>query len=365
MKNNKPLVSVVMPSYNHAEYVGKAIESVLNQTYTNFEFIIADDGSSDGSADIIRKYDDPRIKFKEYKKNTSFESCEYIWEHAEGEYIASICSDDMWKNDLLEKYVNFLENNKDYGCCFSKPIIINENDDIESYSDNSIFSEQNMQKEEWFKKLYTYGNCLCAPAVCMRKSIYDEVGKFKFQYRQLQDYEYWLRLLQVSNIYVYPEQLVMYRIHPQGENHNISKPNFETNVRDEMERKYILLDIMENLDEKFFNLAFNDELIYKPGTKQYNLECEKFGVIMLSKAAPPMVAIFYYYRHYNDEKFRFYLENYYGVSRKEFWRLTGTDHEHRLEYVNNIQQLMDTIDYLKRIIEEQNKQIMQLNKEAE
>lgn len=360
MEKKQPLVSVVMPSYNHAEYVGKAIESVLNQTYTNFEFIIADDGSTDRSAEIIKSYHDPRIKFKAFKDNTSFGACEYIWEQASGKYIASICSDDMWKENLLEKYVEFLENNEDYGCCFCEPLIINESGEAETNSTNNIFSEPNREREEWFERLYINGNCLCAPAVCIRKSVFDKVGRFRFQYRQLQDYEYWMRLLQVANIYIYPEKLVMYRMHPTGDNHNISKPTLETNIRDRIEREYILLDIMEQLEESFFNKAFKDKLIYAPGTEQYNLDCEKFGAIMVSGAAPPQVAIFFYYKHYNDEKFRYHLEHYYGVPRGEFWKMTGKDYDHISEYVENIHKLMATVKNLQQIVMQQNEQINQL-----
>ena len=103
------LVSVVMPSYNHKQFVGKAIESVLKQTYTNFEFIIADDGSSDGSWDVISQYQDPRIKFLKYDENTAFGALEYAYGMAKGDYIATLASDDMWKEELLEKYIAFLE----------------------------------------------------------------------------------------------------------------------------------------------------------------------------------------------------------------------------------------------------------------
>lgn len=364
MGKKQPLVSVVMSSYNHSEFVGKAIESVLNQTYTNFEFIIADDGSTDNSVEVINNYQDQRIHFKAFEKNTALAASEYTYEQVKGKYIACICSDDMWKEDLLEKYVTFLENNEEYGCCFCKPLVINENDEVELDSANSIFGEPNREREKWFERLYIGGNCLCAPAACIRKSVFDKVGRFRFQYRQLQDYEYWLRLLQVANIYIYPEELMMYRMHSTGDNHNISKPTLETNIRDRIEREYILLDIMEQLEESFFNKAFKDKLIYAPGTEQYNLDCEKFGAIMVSSAAPPQVAIFFYYKHYNDEKFRYHLEHYYGVPRKEFWKMAGTDYDHISEYVENIHKLMDTVKNLQQIVMQQNEQINQLKADS-
>lgn len=347
------LVSVVMPSYNHAEYVGRAIESVLRQTYKNFEFIIADDGSTDGSAEVISQYHDPRIKFRAFEKNTSFGACEYIYEQAKGKYIASICSDDMWDETLLEKYVAFLEKNEEYGCCFCKPEIVDENDGIvEDSIFNKVFSEEKLARGQWFKKLYLTGNCICAPSMCLRRKLYEQIGPFRFQYRQLQDWEYWMRLLQISNIYIYPEKLCRYRVHREGENRNISSPTRESLVRGRIESKYILLDIMENIAPDFFLEAFKEELILEPTAEGFCLECEKFGVML--KAAYPDAAINYYFKHYNEKKFRECVENYYGVPRSEFWNMTGTDFDQWYENIVNkskAEELMKMVYLLRQELE--------------
>lgn len=91
----EPFVSVALPCYNHAEFVGRAIESVLHQGYQNYEFLIADDGSSDDSVSVIRQREDPRIVFTPIKENTGFSACLYLYAHARGKYIAAISSDDM------------------------------------------------------------------------------------------------------------------------------------------------------------------------------------------------------------------------------------------------------------------------------
>lgn len=330
----QPLVSVVMPSYNHADYVGRAIESVLQQTYINFEFIIADDGSVDESAEIISQYTDSRIRFMRVEKNTGFGAYEYALEQAQGEYIATIASDDMWEETLLETYIGFLEENKEYGCCFCPPKVIDENDNIIENSEfYQVFTTENKTKEEWFKQLYLKGNAICAPSMCIRKSIYDKVGIFRFQYKQLQDYEYWLRLVQVCNFYIYPERLIKYRVHKEGNNKNISAHTQDSLVRGRIETKYILFDIMENLEPDFFLNAFADDLILKPHTDGFCVECEKFGVMLKNSLSDP--AIYYYFKHYNNYEFRNSLENYYGIVRKEFWELTGTDHDKWYENVKN------------------------------
>lgn len=322
------LVSVVMPSYNHEEFVGKAIESVLAQTYENFEFIIVDDASTDKSVEVIQKYKDPRIKFTALKENTGFGAAEYGFLQAKGKYITTIASDDMWDRNLLKHYLAFMEKNLEYGCCFCSPQVIDQNDLIRTDQDyDKVFVAENYTRAEWFRKLYKEGNCLCAPSVCIRKFVFDTVGIFRYQYRQLQDYEYWLRLLQISNIYIYPEKLVKYRIHTDGTNKNISAPTDEVLARDLTERKYMLWSIMENMEEAFFLETFKAELVYQPDAEGYCLECEKFLVMLNSPAVPTQAAIFYYFNHYNEQNFRNHLEKWYGITRKEFWKLTGTDFE--------------------------------------
>ena len=103
-----PKVSVIMSSYNHEKYVAEAIESVLRQSYTNFEFLIADDGSTDKTVQEIKKFTDERISFFEYKENTSFQTIDILTKKAKGKYIAQIGSDDVWREDKLEqKYEMF------------------------------------------------------------------------------------------------------------------------------------------------------------------------------------------------------------------------------------------------------------------
>ncbi len=320
----QPLVTVVMPCYNHAAYVGRAIESVLKQTYTNFEFIIGDDASTDQSVEIIKQYTDPRIQLITFEENIGFGACEYIYTLAKGKYIASICSDDMWVESLLEKYIAFMEAHEEYGSVFCIPDIIDENDTIVPQA-QILFQSENTTQAEWFKRLYLTGNCICGSTMCLRRSMYDQLGGFRFQYRQLQDYEYWLRLLQIKNIYIYPESLAMYRLHYNNENPNISMATPEVQLRDMMERKYIMFDIMENMDPEFFLHTFRDMLILPPESEGFCLDCEKFAVMIHAPAVPAHASVFYYFKHYNDPVFRYHIETYYGVSRKAFWNLTGSN----------------------------------------
>ena len=101
-----PEVSVIIPSYNHAAFIGETIESILNQSYTDLELVIVDDASTDRSRDIIQKYlrQDRRIRFYEHKQNCGFSKTRNDAMHlASGKYISSCASDDVYCEDKLEK----------------------------------------------------------------------------------------------------------------------------------------------------------------------------------------------------------------------------------------------------------------------
>lgn len=324
MLNREPLVSVCMPCYNHAEFVGQAIQSVLGQTYSHLELIIVDDVSQDNSVEVIQRFDDSRIRLTIMDENTGFSAAEYMFEQVQGEFICWLDSDDMWEETLLEKYMEFFKEHEEYGGCVSKPFVIDEAGNI--LEDNlfcSLFSNENMTKEEWFRKIYLEGNCLCSSSLCIRKSIYDQVGKFCFQYKQIHDYEYWLRYLQVAEIYMYPESLASYRVHWEGENANFSTPSPEVNRREQIERAYILLDAMDNLDKNYFVKAFSDLLRIQPNEDGFCLECEKFWVMKNSKNCRLLSVVFYYYRHYQDNNFKRYGKEVYGITNNMIYQMAG------------------------------------------
>src|SRR3989344_3691446 len=117
-----PKVSVIIPSYNHEKYVTYALESVLNQTFQDFEIIITDDHSSDKTVEQIKKFKDQRIRLFTSIKNRGV--CVAINDcllHTKGKYIAHLNSDDAFFLEKLEKQVKYLDNHPDVGAVFSKP----------------------------------------------------------------------------------------------------------------------------------------------------------------------------------------------------------------------------------------------------
>lgn len=174
ISNNKPLVSVVIPSYNHGKYMTQCIESIMNQSYRNFELIVIDDGSTDNSAVVLNSLQS-EYGFKliiQKNHGISYTLNRGIREFAHGKYFAICASDDYWSLNKLEIQVNFMEANSFYPMCYGKTYYINE--------DSIILNKgpvlKNIYKGGWlFEDIFLFK--LDLPVNCIfRRSIFEEVG---------------------------------------------------------------------------------------------------------------------------------------------------------------------------------------------
>lgn len=215
-----PKVSVLIPSYNHSKYIAQTIQSVLDQTYKDFEIIIIDDASSDNSLEIIQRFTDSRIRLYHSETNQGISATlNKLIEEAQGEYLATLASDDAFLPKKLEKQVAFLDGHPDIGAVFSYAEIINEDDKpLTKHSYSKVFNQANRTRHEWLRRFFYQGNCLCAPSVLIRKECHDKVGLYDPRYRQMQDFEFWIRLCMQYEIYVMPEELIQYRVRDSGKN---------------------------------------------------------------------------------------------------------------------------------------------------
>jgi len=237
-----PRVSVVMPSYNHALFVREAIESVLSQSYQNFELVITDDGSRDGTADVIRQIDDSRIRLNVFAENRG--ACAAMNDaigRARGEYVAVLNSDDYFLPGKLVRQVEFLDEYPEIGAVFGLPQLINEHGDFiknTGHAFSKVFIFENHPRLEWLKQFFYYGNCLCHPTVMIRKACYDRVGRFNPLLMQLPDLDMWVRLCREFEIHVLPEKLTAFRI--LDREWNVSAPSVKKFARCSWEMYYIL-----------------------------------------------------------------------------------------------------------------------------
>ncbi|MDK2802686.1 MAG: glycosyltransferase [Oscillospiraceae bacterium] len=283
MYNNHIKVSVIIPSYNHELFIGKAIESVLSQDYNNFEVIVADDCSTDNSVKIIDSFKDNRLnKFFLSKNLGATEILKFLIQKSSGEYISLLNSDDIWYPKKLKKQVEYLDNNKDIAACFTHANFITESGEL--YEDGcgipiNLFNQNNRSRGSWLNRFYYLGNCLCHPSLMVRKTIYDELGYYNSALRQLPDFDYWVRLILKYPIYILKEVLVGHRIlYINGKNTSASTD--ENCIRDRLEFLNIIKIMMENIDDDIFIEAFKDNFINKSSITTEELFCEKYFILL-------------------------------------------------------------------------------------
>ncbi len=234
----EPKVTVILQSYNHEKFNGDAIQSVLDQTYTDFELIVVDDCSTDNSWEVINRFDDERIIKIRNPYNMRYKGWfNVIKTQAKGKYIAIHHSDDISHKDRLKKQVAFLESNPEYGAVFSHVDLIDERGNaptnIDNYYTRGVFEQQNKTRHEWLNHFFYKGNALCHPTVLIHKNLYTDLGLVPFGFAQIRDFYMWIKVCQHKEIYIIEEKLYKYRVLDNAKNASGLKPNVI--VRDSVE----------------------------------------------------------------------------------------------------------------------------------
>lgn len=271
-KRLAPKVSVVLTSYNHEKYLREAIDSVLNQTFTDFEFIIWDDCSTDKSWEIIKSYSDSRIKAYRNKRNQRGLINLAIKQGLRGEYIAIHHSDDVWEPTKLEKQVKILNKNPKIGAVFTQVNLINENGalfDDKSHPYFNVFKQKNKSRHQWLRSFFLKSNTLCHPSVLIRKKCYLDCGLYSRGLAQLPDFEMWVRLLLKYEIYIIQEKLIQFRI--LNNNKNTSAPSVINSTRILNEYAFILKNFLKIKSLEDFYLIFPEAKKNKEIAKYKNI----------------------------------------------------------------------------------------------
>lgn len=209
------LVSIIMPSYNTANYIGESINSVINQTYKNWELIIVDDCSTDNTDEIVNKFlKDERIKYLKNEKNSGAAiSRNKALREAKGRWIAFLDSDDLWVPEKLEKQINFMEkNNHSFSYTFYEEI-----DERGNNLNIRVLGPKKITKFGMYN--YCWPGCLTV--------MYDakKIGLVQIKdIKKNNDYAMWLKIIKKSSCYLYPYSLAFYRKRSGSiSNHNYIK----------------------------------------------------------------------------------------------------------------------------------------------
>lgn len=226
-----PLVSVIIPLYNHEAFVGEAIESVLRQTLGNLELIIMDDGSSDGSLEIARRYGDPRIQLHTQTNQGCAAAINHCLLLARGKFLAILNSDDAFMPERLAECVALLDSDPAVAAVFSDINCIDDRGEtvqemsVSRAATHRLPIENDIDERNRMVLCLLAGNFLhSASNLICRREVFEEVGGFR-DYRYVQDYEFFLRLAARFQIAVIPKPLLLYRFHDTntlGENPSLS-----------------------------------------------------------------------------------------------------------------------------------------------
>lgn len=200
----RPKVSVIIPTYNRLPMLREAIQSVLEQDFEDFELIVVDDGSTDGTVEELKKYGG-RVRYIYYPENrgVSFARNRGIIE-AKGKYIAFLDSDDLWLKGKLRIQVSFLDENPHYPICYTDEIWIRKGKRVNPMKKHAKYSG-------WiFEKCLPL--CIISPSsAMMRKTLISKVGLFDEALPVCEDYDFWLRVSSRFPIFFIPEKLIIKR----------------------------------------------------------------------------------------------------------------------------------------------------------
>lgn len=278
MQDN-PLVSVLLPCYNAERFVEETMDSLLNQTYTNFEIVAINDCSTDSTLQILNRLaeKDSRIKVFNNEKNLKLiKTLNHGIDLCKGEYIARMDADDIALPERLEKEVRFLNENKDYDIVSTQFATFRTGSSKTSLHTNPT-------KYEELQAYVLFKSGICHPASMIRKRLFTELGlRFEEEYLHVEDYALWSKALYVTKMgNIGGEPLLLYRVHSS----QVSSL-YEDLQRENKKKVFRIhckhLDI-DDSDESLDIYASIAEVMPSQSSFEYLDKCEKFILDLIEK----------------------------------------------------------------------------------
>jgi len=233
---NKPLISVIIPLYNHEAFIEETIQSVLNQTFTDFELIVIDDGSKDNSVGLVSAIKDSRLTLLTQENAGAHNTLNRGIKLAQADYIAILNSDDIWHSQRLQKCMALLQSDSGLEAVFSYIECIDGQGDFIRYQEEDMDNYYRVEKPDNFYTLtinekllagnflYTTSNLIC------RKNVFKKLGGFN-HLRFVHDYAFFLKLTRDYKVAIIKEYLLKYRFHDNNTiSQNFAQSIFETGV---------------------------------------------------------------------------------------------------------------------------------------
>lgn len=258
MTHKNPKVSVCIPNYNYGRFIGQAIQSVIDQTFTDFELIIVDDASSDDSVSVIKSFSDERIKFYQNEKNIGrVKNINKCFSLASGEYVTLLPSDDVYLPTSLEKSVEILDSNPKVGLAYSSAGTVDENGVV--IREHHPFSQDYIRKgEEEFKRLI-FNNHIPVLTAMVRRECYTSLGVFNEAVTGSADREMWMRICLNNYDVAFIAEVLAYDRKHRG---NVTTYHYLTNLKG-MNTYRMVKTIFLNLPSEKKHLSYLESQVVK------------------------------------------------------------------------------------------------------
>ena len=196
-------VSIIIPTYNRAEFLTEALDSIMSQTYKDFELIVVDDGSSDNTKEVVKNFDG-EIKYL-YRKNQGVSAARNLGiNEAKGDFLSFLDSDDLWERNKLEKQMDFFDKNKEAKVCYTDEIWARKGKRVNQMKKHAKYSGNIFEK--------SLPLCIIsASSITIKKDVFARVGLFDESLIVCEDYDLWLRISNEYPVYFISEKLITKR----------------------------------------------------------------------------------------------------------------------------------------------------------
>lgn len=232
-----PKVSIVSPTYNHEKYVAKTIQSLLTQTFQDFELIITDDASTDNNIEEILKFQDSRITLLRNESNQGITATSArCWQHAQGEYLLGLATDDVCEPNMLEILVNHLDRHPEVIAAFGLASFIDDDGGLISGGWTDIGVGQDRYTH--LRQLFRLEHPFCSISGMYRCDVLRKLGYFPPYLRQANDMSHFIRLLFYGPMSILPDRILRYRW--RANDGNVSSRTLENDSRLDFELFEIL-----------------------------------------------------------------------------------------------------------------------------
>ena len=253
MPTETPLISVTIPAYNSQATIAQAIQSVLDQTFTDFEIIVVDDGSKDRTGEIVAEFNDPRITYIYQENQGGSQATNRALEAARGKYVALFAADDICCPERLEREYNFLSETGGK-IVFSWAEFIGDDGQVleGNHFARGFFNHPQRDQAEMINWFFFKGNYLCTVSCMAERQLFFDNGLFRPSSAQVPDLWMWGKLVRTIELPILPEKLIKYRVRSDGG--NVSGPL--NAPRAQFELVEFSRDFLQSLSADMFKKAF-------------------------------------------------------------------------------------------------------------